>query len=81
MIAAGHPEAYQYPLGMLHDEAAIVSERENNKIVTEAQLLQLAVHSILAKEARKAFSKTVKSITVSTQPHKMLFEQGEVDGA
>lgn len=78
-MEAGHTEAWQYPLGMLGDEAGLVQERQNNKIVTEAQLIQLATHSLLSKDARKAFSKTIKSINVTTSPHPGLFDEGVLD--
>jgi len=81
LIGAGHVDAWVYPLGMLSDESAIVQERQNNTIATEAQLIQLAAGSIMSKDMRKQFSKTVKSISVETGPREGLFSEGEVDGA
>ncbi len=64
-----------YPLGRLYDEAALVEERQNNKIITESQLLMYAVQSILSKPARKEFSKLTKQLNVTTSPHKGLFDK------
>lgn len=67
----------QYPLGRLYDEAALVEERTNGRIITESQLIQTAVHSIVSKEARKQFSKTLKQLNVQVNPHKKLFDKEE----
>lgn len=66
-----------YPLGRLYDEAALVEERQNNRIVTESQLLVNAVHSMLSKPARKQFSKLTKQLNVITKPLKGLFDKEE----
>lgn len=66
-----------YPLGRLNDEALLVEERHNGKIVTEAQILQTAIHSLMSKDARKQFSKLIKGLNVQVKPHKGLFSQGE----
>lgn len=75
MIEAGHSNAGCYPLGRLYDEAALVEERQNNKIVTESQILQTAIHSIMAKAARTQFSKLIKQLNVRTRPHEGLFDK------
>jgi hypothetical protein len=62
-----------YSLGRLHDEAALVEERENNRIITEAQLIQTSVHSLLSKPARGQFQKMVKSLNVVVKAHSWLF--------
>jgi len=62
-----------YPLGRLGDEAALVEERQNNKIITESQLIRLAVHSLLSKPARGEFSKMTKQLNVQVTPRKGLF--------
>lgn len=59
---------------MLYDESNIVIERINGRIITEAQLVQMAAGSIMSKGTRKQFSKTVKELNVSTKPHEGLFE-------
>ncbi len=58
-----------YPLGMLHDEAAMVIERENTRLVTEAQLIQYAIGSILSKDSRKHFDKMIRSLNVIAVVH------------
>ena len=77
MIEAGHSAPEQYILGRLYDEAALVQERQNNKIVTESQLIQTAVHSIVSKGARKQFQKIIKQLNVQTGPVKGLFDKEE----
>lgn len=74
-MANGHPEARHYPLGMVHDEAALVEERENGRIVTEAMLLQTAVASILSSKAKTAFTKQIKSLNVEVKPKEGLFDE------
>ena len=64
-----------YPLGRLADEAALVEERHNNLIITEAQLTRLGVHSLLSKPARGEFSKMTKQLNVQTSPRKGLFDK------
>lgn len=75
MRAFGHPEAQHYTLGRLYDEVALVQERENNRITTEAMLQQLAIQSVLSKKAGKEFSKKVKELSVATKPRERLFEE------
>lgn len=58
-----------YPLGMLMDEAGLVQERENNRIITEAKLLQFAVAGMLAKESRKLFDKMIKDLNIVSKPY------------
>lgn len=53
---------------MLYDEANLVTERDNAKIITEAQLIQHAVLGVLSKGHRTAFDKMVKSLNVKTVP-------------
>lgn len=53
---------------MVHDEAILVEERVNARIITEAQLLQNAVMGILSKGTRAEFAKMVKKLNVVTVP-------------
>lgn len=53
---------------MLWDEHNIVIERLNSATITEANLLQHAVHGILSKKSREHFSKIIKSLNVETRP-------------
>jgi hypothetical protein len=66
-----------YPLGRLYDESSLVTERVNNQIVTEAQLLQKAVHSMLSKPARTEFAKLTKELNVTTSLRAGLFAKEE----
>jgi len=59
----GHPEARQYPFGMLWDEALLVTERLNNMAATQAVLVQQAVSSVLSEKAQKSFKKAIKDLT------------------
>lgn len=58
---------------MLFDESSIVIERVNGATVTEANLLQQAVHGILSKKAREEFSRSIRSLNVKT----VVIERGE----
>lgn len=53
---------------MLWDEHNIVIERLNSITITEANLLQHAVHGILSKKSREHFGKMIKSMNVETRP-------------
>lgn len=59
----GHPLARRYPIGMLMEETQIVTRRINNRIATEAALVQMAVSGVLSKKANDAFRKTMKQLT------------------
>jgi hypothetical protein len=70
-MAAGHPEARDYPLGLLFDEAELVSERKNHDMATIALLTDLAIskqpnqmvkHQSTAKTARR-FNDLIKKLT------------------
>ena len=67
--------AEDYPLGRLSDEAALVVERENGRIITEAHLVYLSVNGILSQKARTAFTKTKKALNVETGPLPGLFDE------
>jgi hypothetical protein len=72
LLANGHPEAYDYPLGLLWDEAALVIDRVNALEVTRATLVKLAISAALTKEGGKAFRKVASDLGEPT---------GVVDGA
>lgn len=61
-MAAGHPEAWGYPIGFLWDESNIVLARENSRIHTELSLLQSALTSIFSEKGRAAFKKSMGSL-------------------
>lgn len=73
----GHPHAARYALGRLHDEAALIEERVNSRIITINELLKLAVGSMLSKKARTELSKQTKRLNVHTVPHRGRFEEGQ----
>jgi hypothetical protein len=53
---------------MVWDESNLVIERVNNATVTEANLLQHAIGSVLSKKSRTEFTKMIKSLNVETRP-------------
>jgi hypothetical protein len=62
LLANGHIEAQHYPLGMVWDEASIVVEHVNRLEATRATLLQMAVSSVLSKEAGKLFREQIQRL-------------------
>lgn len=46
----------------------MVTERVNARIVTEANLLQQAISTMLSKKARASFTKQLESLTVESIP-------------
>jgi hypothetical protein len=66
--------AEDYPLGRLMDEAAMCVERENNRIITEQNLINLSVVGFLSQKARSAFTKSMKRLTVEVRPRSGLFD-------
>ena len=73
-MSEGHADAAHYTLGRLYDEANLVIERNNNRIVTEAQLAQTGVAAILSAKSRSNFTKHIKSLNVRVKPRAGLFE-------
>jgi len=67
LLDHGHPNARLYPVGLLWDEYTLVIERVNGRIVTEANLLQHAIGSILSKQSRTEFSKLLKALNVEAR--------------
>lgn len=47
---------------MVWDESNLVIQRENARIITEATLLNHAVHGILSDETRKLFYKNIEKL-------------------
>jgi hypothetical protein len=62
-VDRGHPEAWDYPLGRVADEAELIARRDNDRIATEAVMLQAAAGSIMSKEAGEVFQKLVGRLT------------------
>jgi hypothetical protein len=53
---------------MLDDESNLIVERENGRIVTEAQTLQLGIAGILSPKPGKAFTERIKELNVQVKP-------------
>lgn len=62
-MANGHPDAVQYPIHKVWEEADLVTSRLNQVMATETLLLQMAVSSLFNKEAGREFSKIIKRLT------------------
>jgi hypothetical protein len=62
LLDHGHPDASAYPVGQVWDEASLVVERLNGLEATRAILVQMAVSSVLSKEAGAEFSKAIKRL-------------------
>lgn len=62
LVANGHPHAPHYPVHRVVEEVALVTERINSILVTEALLTQMAVSSLFSKEAGKAFKEIVEGL-------------------
>jgi len=61
-MAEGHAHAARYPIGKLWTETAIVAERINQKIVTEAIVWQSAYVGAKSKKGGKAFQELVEKL-------------------
>lgn len=59
----GHLNADHYPIAMVWEEAELVEDRVNRQMVSEAILTQVAVSSILSKEAGEHFKKLIGKFT------------------
>lgn len=59
LLAAGHPAAWNYPIGLVIDEARLVAERFNQQEATRVTLLQMAVSTLFSEDAGKDFKTTV----------------------
>lgn len=77
LLASGHTDAIHYSLGQLYDEANLVIERENNRMVTEANLFQLAVGGLISDKARKAFTARQKELNMQVKPRRGLFKDND----
>lgn len=71
--AEGHLAPEHYPFGYLHDEANLVVERQNARMLTEAELLRQSVASILSKEGGKQLKKFRDRLNVEVRPRRDLF--------
>lgn len=63
LLANGHPDAGLYPIGRVHDEAELVSQRISQQMASESVLIQLAVSSVLSEDAGKLFGQEIKRLS------------------
>jgi hypothetical protein len=66
LVALGHPDAIDYPLGRLWDEVSLADERENQKFVTLAVIIQKATSTTgmtASKEAYKLFNEFIQELS------------------
>lgn len=63
LLANGHPDALDYPLGMVSDEAELIVERQNRNLATGAILMQAAVGSTQYKEMGEVFRQLIAELS------------------
>jgi hypothetical protein len=63
LLSEGHHHARRYPLIVLWQEAQVVRERINARIVTDAVMIDSAIAANLSKPGRKQFAKTLKDLS------------------
>lgn len=68
MLENGHPEARIYPLGMVHDESILVTERKNREMVTQSNLMQATISAVLSKKGGEQYKRLVSRLNVHTVP-------------
>lgn len=62
LLDSGHAHAFQYPLGMVWEEARLVVERRNHTSAHETALLHAAAAAIFSKEGMKNLKKILKEL-------------------
>lgn len=64
MLSNGHPDAFDYPLGFLADEVAMLVERQNTLMATLGVIVQGAGGSIVGgKKGAENFTKLIKQLS------------------
>ena len=66
LLANGHPDAGDYPVGKLWDEAEFVVDRKNGEWATLALVVQQATSTTgmtAGPKAHKAFKEFIKGLT------------------
>lgn len=74
LLDHGHPDAWSYPVGFLFEEAAVVRERLDGLLATQAGLMQMALCSVpnmsvkptATKKAVARFNDLLKRLQGST---------------
>lgn len=59
----GHPDADEYPVARVWEEAGIAAARQNQMLVSGVGLLQMTIGSLLSKEAAKALKETIEGLS------------------
>ena len=62
MLAHGHPNAWEYPLGRLDDEIKLVNGRVSREHAKQASLFNLAVAAVINKDAVRDFNTKLKEL-------------------
>lgn len=62
LLDHGHPAARKYPLGMVWEEALIVTERVNLMVVTQAQLTRMAISASFSNKGHAHFKEQIKRL-------------------
>lgn len=62
LLDHGHPEAWNYPLGRLHDETALVVERLNGAAVTNALGFRAAYVSAKVERGGEVITEFIESL-------------------
>lgn len=66
MRANGHPDAIDYPIAMVWEEAELVVDRKNGELATIAVVIQRATSTTgmtAGKETAAEFNKFIKGLT------------------
>lgn len=61
--AHGHPDADEYPVARVWEEAQMVVKRQNQMAATGVGLFQMAVSAMLDKDAGKKLRETLEGLT------------------
>lgn len=62
LLDHGHSEAWEYPLGRLHDETALVVERLNGAVVTSALGFRAAYVSAKVERGDEVMTSFIESL-------------------
>lgn len=54
---------------MVWDEANLIIERENGRMITEANLIRLAISANLGKDGDRQFQKAIKPLNITVAPY------------
>jgi hypothetical protein len=62
LLSHGHPAPYEYPLGFLGDEVALIVEQENGRIASESMLIYAAAAAVMSEKAGQHFMGLIKQL-------------------